>query len=207
MTLKMQNSFGTKTDGTKYDFNRFSLPLKFIKRIYNYEITLNEAMNNQTESKILINKLNNGYNPRNTEKVKEKNRVLKSARKLSDARDEIIIFFEKGIFPYNDNTLETKEKENSEEEPKEELEENKFFKYIENESEGINDELFKDYFDSVGPNFLAKELFETKKKKNKNSEFVELMNVRWSNLKDEIKKMSKEEIENEKPDKILKIVE
>ena len=33
------------------------------------------------------------------------------------------------------------------------------------------------------------------------------MNVRWSNLKDEIKKMSKEEIENEKPDKILKIVE
>ena len=26
----------TKTDGTKYDFNRFSLPLKFIKRIYNY---------------------------------------------------------------------------------------------------------------------------------------------------------------------------
>ena len=109
---------------------------------------------------------------------------------MSDARDEIIIFFEKGIFPYNDNTLKTKEKENSEEEPKEELEENKFFKYIENESEGINNELFKGYFDSVGPNFLAKELFETKKK-NKNSEFVELMNVRWSNLKDEIKKCLK----------------
>ena len=29
-------------------------------------------MNNQTESKILINKLNNGYNPRNTEKVKKR---------------------------------------------------------------------------------------------------------------------------------------
>ena len=24
----------TKTDGTKYDFNRFSLPLKFIEKIY-----------------------------------------------------------------------------------------------------------------------------------------------------------------------------
>ena len=34
----------TKTDGTKYDFNRFSLPLKFIGKIHNYEITLNEAI-------------------------------------------------------------------------------------------------------------------------------------------------------------------
>ena len=30
----------TKTDGTKYDFNRFALPLKFIKKTCNYEITL-----------------------------------------------------------------------------------------------------------------------------------------------------------------------
>ena len=35
----------TKTDGTKYDFNRFSLPLKFIEKIHNYEITLDEARN------------------------------------------------------------------------------------------------------------------------------------------------------------------
>ena len=34
----------TKTERTKYDFNRFSLPLKFIGKIYNYEITLNEAI-------------------------------------------------------------------------------------------------------------------------------------------------------------------
>ena len=53
----------TKTDGTKYDFNRFSLPLKFIEKIHNYEITLDEARNYQTELRILINKLNNGYNP------------------------------------------------------------------------------------------------------------------------------------------------
>ena len=53
---------------------------------------------------------------------------------------------------------------------------------------------------------MAKELFETKNK-NENSEFVELTKVRWSNLKDEIKEMSKEETEIEKQDKILKIVE
>ena len=53
-----------KTDGTKYDLNHFAFPLKFIEEIYNYEITLNEAINYQTELKILINKLNNEYNPK-----------------------------------------------------------------------------------------------------------------------------------------------
>ena len=33
----------TKTDGAKYDFNRFFLPLKFLEKIYDYEITLDEA--------------------------------------------------------------------------------------------------------------------------------------------------------------------
>ena len=47
----------TKTDGTKYDFNRFLFPLKFIEKIHNYEITLDEARNYQTELTILINKL------------------------------------------------------------------------------------------------------------------------------------------------------
>ena len=36
----------TKTDGTKYDFNGFSSPLKFVEKIYNYESTLDEAMDN-----------------------------------------------------------------------------------------------------------------------------------------------------------------
>ena len=51
----------TKTDGTKYDFNRFLFPLKFIEKIHNYEITLDEAINYQTELEILINTLNNDY--------------------------------------------------------------------------------------------------------------------------------------------------
>ena len=72
----------TKTDGTKYDFNCFLLPLKFIEKIYNHKIILNEAIDNQTELKILINNLNNNYNPRNIKKAKEKNRVLESAKKI-----------------------------------------------------------------------------------------------------------------------------
>ena len=77
-----------------------------MKKIHNYEITLDEAINYQTELKILINKLNNDYNPRNPKKIKkkikkkieEKNKVLKSAKDLLDVRKYIIGFFEKGIF-------------------------------------------------------------------------------------------------------------
>ena len=43
-------------------------------------------------------------------KAKEKNRVLKSGKKLLNARDDIIDLFEKGIFPYKGIVFKTKEK-------------------------------------------------------------------------------------------------
>ena len=101
----------TKTDGTKYDFNRFSLPLKFIEKIHNYEITLDEARNYWKELRILIKNLNNDYNPRIFKKVREKNRVLESARKLSDAKNDIIGFFDKETFPYKGNVFKIKKEE------------------------------------------------------------------------------------------------
>ena len=82
-----------KANGTKYDFNRFSLPLKFIEKIHNYEITLDEATEKQAELGILISKLNNYYNPRRTQQAKEIKTVLKSAKKIFDARKDIIEFF------------------------------------------------------------------------------------------------------------------
>ena len=85
-----------KTDGTKYDFNIFMLPLRFAEKIHNYEITLDEAINNQTELSMLINKLNN-YNPRIPEKVNEKNNVLNSARELWDVRKDIISFWKRNF--------------------------------------------------------------------------------------------------------------
>ena len=57
-----------KSDRTKYDFNRFTLPLKFIEKIHNYEITLDEALEDQVELEISINKLNNNYKPWNSKK-------------------------------------------------------------------------------------------------------------------------------------------
>ena len=73
----------TKTDGiTKYDFSNFTFPSKFASKIYNKNLTLQEAEDNQQELEILINKLNNDYNPRNQIKINEKNDNLKSARKF-----------------------------------------------------------------------------------------------------------------------------
>ena len=70
---------------------------------------------------------------------------------------------------------------------------------------GISYDFFENYFNFAAPTTLAKKLYETKNKKE-NNELVELIKVKWTNLKDDIEKMSKKEIENENPDKILKTV-
>ena len=56
----------TKTDGiTKYDFSNFTSPVKFTSKIYNKNLTLEEAEDNQQKLKILVNRLNNDCNSRN----------------------------------------------------------------------------------------------------------------------------------------------
>ena len=130
--LIMQNSFVQKL---------MEFPLKFLKKIHKYEITLDEAKSSQTELGILISKLSNDYNPKIPKKVKQKNNVLKSARKLLDVRKDVIDIIETGIFPYRLNVFKTKEEESEEESKKERIK--KFVKYIENESKIINFDLFK----------------------------------------------------------------
>ena len=66
--------------------------------------------------------------------------------------------------------------------------------------------MFKEYFNFESPTVLTKQLYKIKNKKE-NNELVNVIKSGLIDLKDEIKKMSKEEIENEKLDKILKIVE
>ena len=70
----------------------------------------------------------------------------------------------------------------------------------------MNYNLFKNYFDFSVSSALVKKLYKTKNKKENNG-LVEKIKNRWSDLKDEIKKMSEDEKETEKPDKILEIVE
>ena len=100
----------TKTDGkTKYDCSKFTFPLKFASKIYNYDLTLQKAQDNQQELEILINKLNNYYNPTNLAKIKEKDDTLYSAKTLHAIKNEIINAFNKSIFPYIDGFQVKKE--------------------------------------------------------------------------------------------------
>ena len=123
-------------------------PLKFIEKIHNYEITLDEARNYQTVLSILISTINNDCNLRIPKKAKEKNDVLESARKMLDARKNIIDSFEKGTFPYKGDVFKKKEesKDESEENKLEKIKYDykKYIEYIENESKSINYDLFKD---------------------------------------------------------------
>ena len=87
-------------------------------------------------------------------------------------REDIIGFFEKGIFPFKGNVFKTKEE--IKEKAKEEIERfiNSGIALIERESKGINNDFFKKHFDFSTPIDLAKELLEIKDS-NKNSKLVE----------------------------------
>ena len=66
--------------------------------------------------------------------------------------------------------------------------------------------MFKKHFNFIAPIALIKQLYEIKNRKT-NNELVNVIKSGLSDLKDEIKKISEDEKEIEKPDKILKIVE
>ena len=125
---------------------------------------------------------------------------------MSDARDEIIYLFEKGILPHKDNAFKTTEQD-SEENKLEKIKDDykTFLEYTEGESKSISYELFKKHFNFVSPVF-TKQLYKIKDKKE-NNELVNVIKSGKIDLKDEIIKMSKDEIKIEKPHKILKIVE
>ena len=114
-------------------------------------------------------------------------------------RQEVTDAFKTGIFQYIDGFQIKEEEEESKKDVK------KFIEYIENESKEIHYDLLKNYFNFVVPSALAKQLYATKDK-NKNDKLVEEIRNRWSNLKGKVEKMSQNEKEIEKPDKILKIV-
>ena len=103
-------------------------------------------------------------------------------------RENIVDYFLKGIFPLKGNAFKTKE-EKSEEKTEKSINDGIIF--LKEKSKDINNDLFKKYFNLSAPIDLAKTLFETRDKK-KNSEFVEEIQNRWSDLKDETEKMSKE---------------
>ena len=82
---------------------------------------------------------------------------------------------------------------------------NEFSKYIAEEETDINEELFKKNFNTQTPSQLFKYLFDLNNKTKKIE--IEIIKSGLFDLKNEIKNMSEDEINTEKPHKILDIVE
>ena len=145
----------TKSAGTKHDFNILTLPLKFVEKLFNYEITIDETIDDQTKLEKLIIRLES-YKAKNFKKIEEEIKVAECAE-FFHAREDIIDFFEKGIFPFKGNIFETKE-EKSEKKSEEELKKfiNNIFTFTDEKSRGINNDLFKTYFNFSVPIDVAK---------------------------------------------------
>ena len=131
------------------------------------------------------------YNSKSLEKIEEKKRVLESARKLQNARKNVIDVFEKGIFPYRGNVFKTKE----------ESEENKFLNILRTKQKILT--MLCSIIILILQDLVIwqKKLFEIKDKK-KNNDFVTEIKNRWSKIKDEIEEMSEEK--KEESNKMLK---
>ena len=119
-------------------------------------------------------------------------------------RDDIIDLFEKRIFRIKIMHLKRKKK-NRRRIRRKQIRKKKddyknFIKYIEDESKGIDYELFEDYFNFVAPTVLTETLCEIKNKKE-NDKLVNVIKSGLIDLKDEIEKMSEDEKKTKKPDK------
>ena len=77
---------------------------------------------------------------------------------------------------------------------------------INKEDAHVNNELFKKHFKVKTHSLMYKVLHKTNEKE-KNSELVNIFNSGLEDLKEKNKKMSKEEIEIEKPDETVRVVE
>ena len=155
--IEPERSVCVKTDGTIFNFNKLKNSLDLASNIYKNKSLLKDAENEQNEIKTLLNKLRM-YNSTKLKKIKAKEVTLIAVEKLLNNRQEVIDAFKIGIFPYKDGF-----------QIKEEWEELKgdiknFTQYIENESKGINYDLFKDYFNFIVPGALVKKLYKKYKK-------------------------------------------
>ena len=136
----------------------------------------------QDEFNSILAVLNN-YAPKSKKYIETKNSLLNNAKNFYEKREKIIKGFKDGIFPLKSNEKTDFDELN---EP-----------IIEEETE-INKELFKNYFEFQKLTEILKNLSNLNDK-NKNKQLVDMIRSGLIDLKNEIKKMSEDEIKIEKP--------
>ena len=202
-----------------FDFNDYKTFKELFRDLYYKKTTVDYAERKQDEITGVMGALK-AYAPKDNKYIEAKNKLVNNVENVYKGREKIIQGFQNGVFPvYYGNRDRFSEYEddddNDEEDEKDEEEEQKPIKYdykilikqITDEEKDINDEVFKKYFKVQ---MLSDMLVFLNNKKNDTLMKNQLVNLIISGLKDlkeEIKKMSKAEIDIEKPDKIVQIVE
>ena len=149
---------------------------------------------------IYKNKYNKKINSLDT-----KNRIKLDYKKLRLADDNHCLSDEEQKEKQEEKQKEEQEKEQEEEQKKPITDVNKFNKWVNKQEAGMSNKLFKNYFKFQRPSVMLEYLY--KADASQNNELVSLINIGLKDLKKEIKKMSEEERNVEKPDNIVKIVE
>ena len=194
-----------------YDFSDYKTFKELFRDLYYRTITIHEAKSKQEEFNVVLHLLKR-HIPKHDKYVTLKNNLVDNASNFYKRREKIIEGFKNKVFPlyYDKNHKEQmkceKEKEQHEKQKPTKDDLIVLSKHIINEEANINEEVFKKYFNVQKLSDMLMYLNKTNDKE-KNNELVNIFNSGLEDLKEEIKKMSKEEIEIENPDKIVKIVE
>ena len=185
------------------DIKDLSLDSMFNRmRMYHKKFTSLNNLTPRTENKEKLKQevLNNAGDIYNELHYIYKNKYNKKINSLS-TKNRIKLDYKKlklaDIYYLSDEEQKQKQEEKQKEKQQEKQKETKddaiaLKKWIIDEEENINKELFKKYFLFQTPSALLKNLFKTNDKE-KNNELVNVINHGLKNLKEEIKKMSKEE--------------
>ena len=145
------------SDGKKFNFNTFRMPLDFLSAIYNGEISLNEAEISQRNFEKKIEELKFDYRPKKEKEKEEINRVLMQANDLLEYRDKIIDAFKDGTFQ-----SEYLKKSDDAAHDYVLKDVNDFIQEIILMEENINLSLLEDFFESSSPADYAKMLINNR---------------------------------------------
>ena len=149
------------------------------------------------------------YAPRDNKYVEAKNKLVNNVENFYKGREKVIEGFKNGVFLvyYDEREEFRKEDEEDEEEQKPiKFAYKTLIKQTTDEEKDINNEIFTKYFKVKRPSDMLVFLNKTNDTEGTN-QLVNLINSGLKSLKEEIQKMSKEEIEIEKPYNIVKVVE
>ena len=192
-----------------YDFSDFKTFNDLFEDLRFEKMSIDDAEIKQNEFNEKLNALSK-YSPRNQKYLETKNMILDNAKNFYEERKKIIEGF-------NDGKLSLKSDDDDEFKNQARyanirneyglLDYNKFMNLIKSKENIMNNELVSKYFYAQNLRILLKQMKDSKNIPGKNKILLSITKSGLGDLKNEIKKMTEDEIKTEKPNEIVDIVE